>query len=94
MVEVTTAFLTRLVQPLQQCYHPLWEFNGSNDSTQVIAMPFADQQALAAVLAGLYDEDEQAFAAMKLRDGYNTDKPIQLVRLTLLWGTISFLPEC
>jgi hypothetical protein len=39
-------------------------------------MPFASQQALGAVLAGLYNRDEQAFMAMKPRDGYNSNKPI------------------
>jgi hypothetical protein len=58
MVEVTATFLAHRVQLLQQRYHPLWEFNGLNDSTQVIFMPFADQQALAAILADLYDGDD------------------------------------
>ena len=87
MPEVTATFLLRRVQPPQQRYHPIWEFNGEDDSTQAITMPFADRKALAVVLADFYHGDQQAFATMKLREGYSANTSIALLRVILLRNT-------
>ena len=91
MIEVTSTCLRRGVQPLQQRYHPLWQFNGENDSTRSVITTFDNQKDLAVVLASLYDGDEQAFAKMKMRDRFHSDAPIPLVRTTLLLSCIRTL---
>lgn len=46
--------MARGVQPLQQCVHPLWEYNGSYDSTRAIRKGYKDRQSLAAALEAIY----------------------------------------
>lgn len=70
MVEVVAGIIARRVQPLQQRVHPLWEFNGENDSTRIITDPFANQRALASVLADLFKGKEREFTAMWPREDF------------------------
>jgi hypothetical protein len=77
MVDVVATFIARRVQPLQQRFHPLWEYNGDSDSTRVIAEDFANQKALTAMLADLFKGEESEFAASSLETASPASSPYE-----------------
>jgi hypothetical protein len=79
IIDVMAAAIARCVQPLQQRVHPLWCYNGANDSTRYTQKGPADQAAMAAVLADLFKGEEQEFARLRPKDGFSSYKPIEVV---------------
>jgi hypothetical protein len=72
IIDVMATMIARCIHPLQQRVHPLWRYNGENDSTRYIRKGPADQKAMAAVLAGLFKGEEQEFARLKPKEGFSS----------------------
>lgn len=61
LFNVMVVALSRGIQPLQQRVHPMWEYNGANDSTRTLRGEFHNRRTLAMMLALMFKGEEADF---------------------------------
>jgi hypothetical protein len=79
IIDVMTAVIARCVQPLQQRTHPLWRYNGTNDTTRSQRQGPANQAAMAAILADHFKGEKEDFTQLSAKEGYSSHNPIEWV---------------
>ena len=71
VIEVMSICIMRGVQPLQYRGHPLWCFNGEDDTTRCRRKGLDNATALAKILSELFKGEEEEFIRIKQRDGFS-----------------------
>ena len=79
LINVMAVAIARGIQPLQQRVHPMWEYNGTDDSTRAIRCGFEDRQALGLALETMFKGEKADLIKEPMYDGFSCYKPIEAV---------------
>ena len=75
MIGVMAACIMRGVQPLQYRDHPMWDFNGEDDTTHYGHKGPASAAALVKILSSLYKGEEEEFLRVNPQGGFSMYNP-------------------
>ena len=75
MIEVMATCITRGVQPLQYRGHPMWDFNGEDDSTRCGRKGPGSVTDLMKILSALYNGEEEEFLCINPQGGFSMNNP-------------------
>ena len=70
IIKVMAISIIRGVQPLQYRGRPMWHFSGEDDATRYVQKGPDTHAALAKILSGLFEGEEEEFIHIKPRDGF------------------------
>lgn len=78
LVNVMAVALARGVQPLQQCVHPLWKYNGTDDSTRAVWRDFENHDVLGMALEGLFKGEKADLIKEPMFDSFASYRPVEV----------------
>ena len=82
-VNMMAVALARGIHLLQQRVHPMWEYNGTDDSTHAIRVGFHDRRALGTVLESMFKGEKEDLVKEPMFDGFASYRPVEAVRYTI-----------